>query len=161
MTRAKQPSLPGSRSLDNGTKGRAPAVDFAAKLYTVTTLDTTGRRDWISIASSGGRAPDLKDLPCRVSIATDFLANVRALITPGVRLVLIDAPVNESTRRARVSTLLPIDSDSPLSSEDLSYTLQIRLVERLGHIPELSCSKDTAYGRVRFLCGRVKILPNV
>src|ERR1700737_5614538 len=61
------------------------------------TVDAGGRRDWISIASSGGRAPNLKDLAHRVAIAPDFLANVRALITPGMTLVLTDAPVNAPT----------------------------------------------------------------
>ena len=38
---------------------------------------SSGRRDWISTVSSGGRAPNLKDLAHRVAIAPDFLANVR------------------------------------------------------------------------------------
>src|SRR6202040_3196468 len=57
------------------------------------TVDTAGRRGWITVASSGGRAPNLKELDRRVAIAPDFLANVRALITPGTTLVLTDAPV--------------------------------------------------------------------
>jgi L,D-transpeptidase-like protein len=70
------------------------------------TVDAAGERDWISIASSEGRPPNLKDLARRVSIATDFLANVRALITPGVTLVLTDAPVNASTRSTRGFNIL-------------------------------------------------------
>jgi hypothetical protein len=70
------------------------------------TADASGRRDWISIASSGGRAPNLKDLAHRVGIAPDFVANVRALITPGVTLVLTDAPVNARTRSARGFNIL-------------------------------------------------------
>jgi hypothetical protein len=92
----------------NGVEiGRAPVGGGLERLSgsyvysALVTVDAGGRRDWISIASSGGRAPDLKDLAGRVSIATDFLANVRALITPGVTLVLTDAPVNASTRSAR------------------------------------------------------------
>jgi L,D-transpeptidase catalytic domain len=64
------------------------------------TTDSTGRRDWISTASVGGRAPNLKDLANRVAIAPQFLADVRALITPGTTLVLSDAPVSGRTRSA-------------------------------------------------------------
>jgi hypothetical protein len=64
------------------------------------TVDSAGRRDWITVASSSGRAPNLKELDRRVAIAPDFLANVRALITPGTTLVLTDAPVDARTRSA-------------------------------------------------------------
>jgi hypothetical protein len=70
------------------------------------TVDAGGRRDWISIASSGGRVPNLKDLANRVAIAPDFLVNIRTLITPGVTLVLTDAPVNARTRSARDFNIL-------------------------------------------------------
>jgi hypothetical protein len=70
------------------------------------TVDSAGRRDWISIISSGRRAPDLKELVHRIAIAPDFLANVRALITPGMTLVLTDAPVNTRTRSARGFNIL-------------------------------------------------------
>jgi hypothetical protein len=67
----------------NGVEiGRAPVGGIeslsGSHVYSaLATVDAAGRRDWISIARSGGRAPDLKDLARRVSIATDFLANVR------------------------------------------------------------------------------------
>jgi hypothetical protein len=64
------------------------------------TTDSSGRRDWISTASVGGRAPNLKDLANRLAIAPQFLADVRALITPGTTLVLSDAPVSGRTRSA-------------------------------------------------------------
>ena len=64
------------------------------------TVDSSGRRDWISTASVGGNAPNLKDLANRLAIAPEFLANVRALITPGTTLVLSDAPVSGRTRSA-------------------------------------------------------------
>src|SRR5450432_2767297 len=64
------------------------------------TIDSSGRRDWISTASVGGHAPSLKDLANRVAVAPEFLANVRALITPGTTLVLSDAPVSGRTRSA-------------------------------------------------------------
>jgi hypothetical protein len=70
------------------------------------TVDTAGRRDWIAVASSGGRAPNLKELDRRVAIAPGFLADVRALITPGTTLVLTDAPVDARTRSARGFNIL-------------------------------------------------------
>jgi hypothetical protein len=45
---------------------------------------------------------NFKDLARRAAIAPDFLANVRSLVTPGVMLVLTDAPVNARTRSARL-----------------------------------------------------------
>ena len=63
-------------------------------------VDSSGRRDWISTASVGGRPPNLKDLANRVAITPQFLADVRVLITPGTTLVLSDAPVSGHTRSA-------------------------------------------------------------
>ena len=96
----------------NGVEiGRAPVVGLerlsGSYVYSaLATADAAGRRDWISVASSGGRAPNLKDLLHRVVIAPDFLAEVRALITPGVTLVLTDAPVNPSSQGARGFNIL-------------------------------------------------------
>lgn len=64
------------------------------------TVDSSGRREWISIASSGGRVPNLKDLANRVGIPLDFDADVRALITPGTTLVITDLPVSGRTHSA-------------------------------------------------------------
>ena len=64
------------------------------------TVDSSNRRDWISTASVGGRAPNLKDVANHIAIAPQFLANVRTLITPGTTLVLSDAPVSGRTRSA-------------------------------------------------------------
>lgn len=63
-------------------------------------VDSSGRRDWISTASVGGRAPNLKDLANHIAIAPQLLADVRALITPGTTLILSDAPVSGRTRSA-------------------------------------------------------------
>ena len=96
----------------NGVEiGRAPVggLERSSGSYAysaLATVDAGGRRDWISIASSGGRAPNLKELAHRVTIAPDFLANVRALITPGTTLVLTDTPVNARTRSARGFNIL-------------------------------------------------------
>ena len=64
------------------------------------TVGTDGRRNWISTASVGGRAPNLPDLASKVTIAPEFLSNARALITPGTTLVLTDAPVSDRTQSA-------------------------------------------------------------
>jgi hypothetical protein len=69
-------------------------------------VDASGRRDWISTASVGGRAPNIQELAKRVAIPPDFLANVRALITPGTTLVLTDAPVNPRTHSGRGFSIL-------------------------------------------------------
>jgi hypothetical protein len=63
-------------------------------------VDADGKRDWISTASVGGRAPNLSDLANKVTIAPEFLSNARALITPGTTLVLTDAPVSSQTQSA-------------------------------------------------------------
>lgn len=72
----------------------------------LSTIDASGRRDWISTASVGGRSPNLKELTQRVAIPPDFLANVRALITPGTTLVLTDAPLTPRTHSGRGFSIL-------------------------------------------------------
>ena len=80
-----------------------PAADAGIRLSgshvysALAIVDVGGRRDWISIASSDGRAPNLKELAQRAAIAPNFLANVRALLTPGVTIVLTEKPVNGRT----------------------------------------------------------------
>jgi hypothetical protein len=91
--------------------GRAPVGNIGrlsgSHVYSaLATVDAAGRREWVSIASSSGRPPNLRERERRVSIAPDFLANLRALITPGVTLVLTDAPVNGNTRSARGFNIL-------------------------------------------------------
>jgi hypothetical protein len=96
----------------NGVEiGRAPVggierLSGSHAYSALATVDATGQRDWISIATSSSRAPNLKNLARRVKIAPDFLDNVRSLITPGVTLVLTDAPVNANTRSARGFNIL-------------------------------------------------------
>jgi hypothetical protein len=62
------------------------------------TVAADGKRNWISKASVGGRAPNLSDLANQVKIAPEFLSHARALITPGTTLILTDAPVSDKTR---------------------------------------------------------------
>ena len=57
-----------------------------------------GRHDWLSTASVGGRAPNIKNLVKQASIDQQFRANVHALITPGTTLILTDTAVSVSTR---------------------------------------------------------------
>ena len=61
-------------------------------------MDADGKRDWISKASVGGRAPNLSDLAGKAVIAPEFLSHARALITPGTTLILTDTPVSDRTR---------------------------------------------------------------
>jgi L,D-transpeptidase catalytic domain len=89
----------------NGVEiGRAPVAGLAAArlsgtyVYSaLTTVDSAGRRDWITTASVGKKPPNLKDLASRISIDPSFLQDVRTLITPGTTLVLTNAPVSSQT----------------------------------------------------------------
>jgi hypothetical protein len=82
-----------------GLKGIRGSYAFSA----LATVDASGRRDWLSIASVGKRVPNLKDLATRISIDPTFLANARKLITPGTSLIVTDAPVNAQTRSIDVT----------------------------------------------------------
>ncbi|MFZ3376650.1 MAG: L,D-transpeptidase [Chthoniobacterales bacterium] len=86
--------------------GRIGRLSGSHVYSALSTIDASGRRDWISTASVGGRSPNLKELAQRVAIPPDFLANVRALITPGTTLVLTDAPVNPRTHSGRGFSIL-------------------------------------------------------
>ena len=72
----------------------------------LSSVDGSGRRDWISTASVGGRAPNIQELAKRAAIPPDFLANVRALITASTTLVLTNAPVNPQTHSGRGFNIL-------------------------------------------------------
>ena len=60
-------------------------------------VDSQGRRSWLSTASVGSHPPNIKDLVSKVSVDQQFLANARALITPGATLILTDMPVSVTT----------------------------------------------------------------
>jgi hypothetical protein len=89
----------------NGVEiGRAPVGGLEAARISGTyiysalaTVDSGGRRDWITTASVGRKPPNLKDLANRISIDPSFLEDVRALIAPGTTLVLTNAPVSSQT----------------------------------------------------------------
>ena len=88
----------------NGVEiGRAPIGNIGpisgTYAYSATaTIDSTGQRDWLSVASTKGRAPSLKDLASRATVDPEFRSNVRALITPGTSLIVTNLPVNTNTQ---------------------------------------------------------------
>jgi hypothetical protein len=102
----------------NGVEiGRAPIAGLEAarlsgtSVYSaLTPVDSAGRRDWITTASVGKRAPNLKDLASRISIDPSFLQDVRTLITPGTTLVLTNAPVSNQTHSSPEFNILTTGS---------------------------------------------------
>jgi len=83
--------------------GRAPVggLDGISGTYAYSalgTIDKNGRHDWMAIAEMGGSAPDIKKLARDDRIDPQFLASVRALVTPGTSLILTDAPVDADTQ---------------------------------------------------------------
>src|ERR1700730_14220127 len=97
--------------------GRAPVTGLETARLSGTyvysadsTVDSSGRRDWISTASVGRKAPNLKDLEDRISIDSSFLQDVRAIITPGTTMVVTDAPVSGQTRTKPGFNILTADA---------------------------------------------------
>jgi hypothetical protein len=90
----------------NGVEiGRTPVsgVERLSGSYVFIALesfDSSGRREWISTASSGRRVPNLKDLANRVRISSEFDDDIRALITPGTTLVVTNLAVGTGTHSA-------------------------------------------------------------
>jgi hypothetical protein len=88
----------------NGVEiGRAPVGGLqgftGSYVYSaLTSVDAQGRRNWLSTASVGGRAPNIKELVKQVSVDQQFIASARALVMPGTTLILTSAPVSVSTR---------------------------------------------------------------
>src|ERR1700745_4543190 len=74
------------------------------------TIDSSGRRDWIYTASVGKKAPNLKELKDRISIDPSFLQDVRALIEPGPTLILTNAPVGSQTHSGSGFNILTADA---------------------------------------------------
>jgi hypothetical protein len=86
--------------------GRAPVggLDGFSGSYAfsaLATVDSNGRRGWLSVASVGGGPPNLQELASRIAADPGFLSNARALITAGTSLIVTDAPVNADTRSTR------------------------------------------------------------
>ena len=62
-------------------------------------VNPDGSHDWQAMGSAdGSNAPDLKTLAKTLVIPTEFLAQARAIVTPGTTLIITDQPVNGSTR---------------------------------------------------------------
>jgi hypothetical protein len=102
----------------NGVEiGRAPVIGLESARLSGTyvysadsTIDSSGRRDWIYTASVGKKAPNLKELKDRISIDPSFLQDVRALIEPGTTLILTNAPVGSQTHSGSGFNILTADA---------------------------------------------------
>jgi hypothetical protein len=102
----------------NGVEiGRAPVIGLERTRLSGTyvysadsTIDSSGRRDWIYTASVGKKAPNLKELENRISIDPSFLQDVRALIEPGTTLILTNAPVGSQTHSGSGFNILTADA---------------------------------------------------
>ena len=69
-----------------------------------------GAREWISTASFGpARAPDIKELSKRVTIAPEFLERARTAVVPGTTLIITDVHVSEQTRSEPDFNILTTD----------------------------------------------------
>ena len=82
--------------------GRAPVSNLGRVkgTFAYSALDATdsnGRREWMSVTSSGGRAPNLKNLADQAVVDPEFLANLRSIISPGTSLILTSMPVSSET----------------------------------------------------------------
>jgi hypothetical protein len=102
----------------NGVEiGRAPVIGLERARLSGTfvysadsTIDSSGRRDWIYTASVGKKAPNLKELEDRIFIDSSFLQDVRALIEPGTTLILTNAPVGSQTHSGSGFNILTADA---------------------------------------------------
>jgi hypothetical protein len=97
--------------------GRAPVTGLetvrlsGTYIYSAdSTTDFNGQRDWISTASVGRKAPNLRDVEDRISIDSSFLQDVRALITPGTTLVLTNTSVTSQTHSGPGFNILTADA---------------------------------------------------
>ena len=107
----------------NGVEiGRAPVGGLSTRLVSGThvfsalaTVDSDGRRDWLSSTSIGGRRPNIKDLANRVTAPPAFRDDVRALITPGTTLIVTDQFVSGRTRSAPGFNILTAEGATPPS----------------------------------------------
>jgi L,D-transpeptidase catalytic domain len=96
--------------------GRAPVIGLESARLSGTyvysadsSIDSSGRRDWIYTASVGKKAPNLKELENRISIDPSFLQDVRALIEPGTTLILTNGPVGSQTHSESGFNILTAD----------------------------------------------------
>jgi len=80
------------------------------------TVDSDGKRDWLSSTSIGGRRPNIKDLAKRVAIPPAFQQVVQALITPGTTLIVTDQRVSPHTHSAPGFKILTAQDTTSTSS---------------------------------------------
>ena len=101
----------------NGAEiGRAPVTGLETARLAGTyvysadsTIDSSGRRDWISTASVGRKGPDLKKLEDHILANSSFLQDIRPLIITGTTLVLTNAPVTNQTQSGPGFSILTAD----------------------------------------------------
>lgn len=72
--------------------------------------DANGRREWMSVTSSGGRAPNLRNLAAQPVVDPEFLANLRSIISPGTSLILTSMPVSSQTHSGSGFSILTASS---------------------------------------------------
>ena len=73
-------------------------------------FDSNGLRDWTSTSSFGsGQAPDIKALVKQVTIAPEFLEDLRKAVSPGTTLIITDVPVSAQTRSEPGFNILTTD----------------------------------------------------
>jgi hypothetical protein len=73
-------------------------------------FDSDGEREWISAASFGpGRAPNPKQLSQHMTVAPDFLADTRTIVSPGTTLIITDVTVDSETQSGSNFDILDTD----------------------------------------------------
>ena len=99
--------------------GLSPRMVSGTHVFSaLATVDSDGRRDWLSSTSIGGRPPHIKDLAKRVAIPPAFQQDVQSLITPGTTLIVTDQPVSPRTHSAPGFNIL--------TAEDTTSTSKVR-----------------------------------
>ncbi len=79
-------------------------------------VDSTGKRDWLTITSVGGgegEAPDVKALSEMVRMPSRFLERVRSVITAGTTLIITDLPVSTNTRSEQDFSIMKVEQAQP------------------------------------------------
>jgi len=85
-----------ARAQIGGVDATFPSGSYAYAALAATEPD--GAHQWQALGSaSGSPSPDLRALAKRLIIPPSFLAQARAVVTPGTTLVVTDQPVNGTT----------------------------------------------------------------
>jgi hypothetical protein len=82
--------------------GRSPVGGLGAVVGTFVysasgNVDSEGRSSWLPTVSTGGLAPDIKELLKKIVVDPVVLSNIRELITPGTNLILTDVAIESSS----------------------------------------------------------------